>query len=167
MNTLNVVLAGARRGDTFVCIDGKPVENFRKDGRGYLISEYATESEKVRLSVHRYLDIGGFFWFITQIFFFIISIFGIFDVHGKGRWLSADCQIDVNLNEVSNLTVNLNPPSKYGRVANFVTDLQLDVISNNYVLEPKTKKIRTALTLTKLLTVVAVIVIAVVCIISL
>lgn len=164
MNNLKLILTGSKRGDMFVCIDGNPVENFQKDENGNRFCMYTTESEKVRLSVHRYLDLGGFIWFIAQIFFFIISIFGLFDVHGKARWLSADCQIDVNLKEVSNITVKLNNPSKKGRVADFITYLQMDVISNNFVLEPKTKTIRTLLTLAKLLTAVAVIIVAVMCI---
>ena len=143
MNTLNLKIMGVLRGDTFVTVDGA-----RVDSNSCAIQ---TEKTQVRVAVCRYIDVGGPLWFITQLLFFIVSIFGVFDVHAKRKYLVADCRIDVSLKEVSNLTIRINPPRKNAKVAEFVGDVWLAEWSNKYVADGKAKKIYLALNLIKVL----------------
>ena len=142
MNVLNLRITGALRGDTFVTVDGARVESNN--------CAIQTEKAQVRVAVCRYLDVGGPLWFITQLLFFIISIFGIFDVHGRGKYLVADCQMDVYIKETCDLTVKINPPKKNAKVATFVGDVWLAEWSNKYVPDERAKKKYLALNLIKL-----------------
>ncbi len=142
MNVLNLRITGALRGDTFVTVDGERVE-----GTSCAIQ---TEKAQVRVAVCRYLDVGGPLWFITQLLFFIISIFGIFDARGRGKYLVADCQTDIYLKQTCDLTVRINPPKKNAKVAEFTGDIWLAEWSNKYVADKRAKKICLALNLTKL-----------------
>lgn len=142
MNVLNLRITGALRGDTFVTVDGA-----RVDSNNCAIQ---TEKAQVRVAVCRYVDVGGPLWFITQLFFFLISIFGIFDVHARRKYLVADCQVDVYLKQVCNLTVRINKPKKNVKAAELVGDVWLAEWSNKYVADAKAKKIYIALNITKL-----------------
>lgn len=142
MNVLNLRIIGALRGDTFVTVDGARVESNT--------CAIQTEKAQVRVAVCRYLDAGGPLWFIAQLFFFIISIFGIFDVRGRGKYLVADCQMDIYLKQTCDLTIKINAPKKNVKVAEFTGDIWLAEWSNKYVPDERAKKKYIALNLIKL-----------------
>lgn len=159
MNVLNLRIIGALRGDTFVTVDGARVENNN--------CAFQTEKAQVRVAVCRYLDAGGPLWFIAQLFFFIISIFGIFDVRGRGKYLVADCRMDIYLKPACDLTIRINPPKKNGKVAEFTGDIWLAEWSNKYVPDERVKKKYLALNLIKLFLALAAIATLIICLVVL
>ena len=159
MNVLNLRITGALRGDTFVTVDGARVDSN--------VCAIQTEKAQVRVAVCRYVDVGGPLWFITQLLFFIISIFGIFDVHGRGKYLVADCQMDIYLKQTCDLTIKINAPKKNVKVAEFTGDIWLAEWSNKYVPDERAKKIYRALNITKLCLALAAIVTLITCLVVL
>ena len=147
--------------ETAVYIDDAPVE-YTKNKNGQWICKYQTENDKVNIKVYRMLDVGGIWWFLTQILFFLISIFGIFDVHRKERCLVIDFEAEVDLREQNNITLQFTRPKENQAAINVQTDLPTQVISNSYYTDTKAKKLRKGLMLTKLFTALAIIAIIIV-----
>lgn len=158
MKELEIKLTGAQNiGETIVSIDDKPVK-FKKNEFDSLVCKYQTENDKVNIKVIRMLDIGGVFWFLTQIFFFLITIFGLFDIHHKERCLVVDFETEVDLKEENTLTLQFNTPQENGTAITLQTDLTNKEISNKYYLDTKAKKKLKALKITKIFLALAILV---------
>ncbi len=157
MRELEIKLMGGQSlGEKIVSIDNKPVK-VEKNGFSNLVCKYQTENDKVNIKVYRMLDVGGILWFITQLFFFIISIFGIFDVHRKEKCFVIDFEIEVDLREENKLTLQLNTPKKDAQAINIQTDLAFKEVSNKYCLDDKAKKTLIGLKITKIFLTLAII----------
>lgn len=157
MRELEIKLIGHYNlSDTVINVDGNPVK-FRKNQFGHLVCNYQTEKDKVNVKIYRMLDVGGVLWFLTQIFFFLISIFGIFDIHRRERCLIPDFEAEFDLKEENKLTLQFNSPQGSGAAIKIITDLTSRVISNEYYLDVKAKKILKGLLLTKIFLALAII----------
>ncbi len=158
MRELEIKLTGVQNlGETIISIDDKPV-NVKKNEFGNLVCKYQTENDRVNIKVYRILDIGGVLWFITQLFFFIISIFGIFDVHYKERCMVVDFEAEVDLKEENKLTLQFNTPQENAQAINIQTDLTSREVSNKYYLDAEAKKTLKGLRIAKIILALAIIV---------
>ena len=96
MNTLKLRVINGSSTETVFKIDGKEVIPKRgKNGASEIT--YQTDKSSVKLSVQTYLDLRVKGWFLRSLFFFLISVFGIFDKRGNGksRALSYEGEIPV------------------------------------------------------------------------
>ena len=107
------------------------------------------------------LDVGGIVWFITQIFFFLISVFGIFDIHRKEKCMVFNFETEVDLKEENKITLQLNSPQENGQAIDVQTDLTNREISNRYYLDTKAKKTLKILRLTKIFLTLAIVITAI------
>ena len=108
MKQLTVELNNIQRlGYYGVFIDGDSVSS-EKDEHGKLVCKHQTEKDSVKIQVVRYLDCGSIWWFITQILFFIISIFGLLDIRGKNRGIALDFTAEVETANFGYITLNCN-----------------------------------------------------------
>lgn len=162
MKELEIKLTGQQNlGETVINIDDKPVK-FRKNEFGSLICKYQTENDKVNIKVFRMLDVGGMLWFITQLFFFLISIFGIFDTHYKERCLVIDFETEVDLKEDNKITLQINSPKENENAIIVQTDLINQEVSNQYYLDTSAKKTLKILKFSKIFLTLAIIIAAIV-----
>lgn len=160
MKVLNLKLTGgASLGDVEVRVDGQPIQ-FKKNEFSNVMSTYQTDHDIVRIEIYRMLDIGGPLWFITQLFFFLISLFGILDIHRKEKCIIINFAMDVTLEEVSHVTLKGNPPKIDAKAIDVETDVKIDEISNLYQLDNEARKKMKWLRIAKAL--VAVITIAII-----
>ena len=149
MREFELNLSGWKKlGPVYVELDGKPVE-MKDCGSGIVTCKYQTEGTHVNVKVYRMLDVGGFVWFITQLFFFVITLFGLFGTHTFKKFVAVDFETSVELQQVNKLTLKFNSIRDGGRAAELQTDLRVLEISNAYYAEPKAKKMYTALTIVK------------------
>lgn len=137
-------------------VNGEPVK-FKNNKFGNLVCNYQTESDRLSVKIYRLLDVGGFFWFLTQLLFFVVSVFGILDIHRKERCLVLDFQADFDLQDVNNLTLQINTPKENEKAVKVQTDLTYNEVLNEYYLDVKAKKKLKALTVTKLIFALAII----------
>lgn len=157
MKELEINFAGRPRlSETAVYIDDQPVE-YTKNKNGNWVCKYQTENDKVNIKVYRMMDIGGVGWFLLQILFFLIGIFGILDINRRERCLVIDFETEVELNEQSSLTLQFNRPKENQPAITVQTELQTQEISNTYYVDTKAKKIRKGLVLTKVFLALAII----------
>ncbi len=157
MRDVEIKLTGVHSlSETEVYVDDKPVK-FKKNEFKNLVCKYSTESEKINIKVFKMLDIGGAVWFITQLFFFLISIFGLLDIHHRQRCMVIDFEMDVDLKEENKITLQFNSPQEDKDAIEIQTDLVNRVITNKYCLDVKAKKTLKALLITKIILALAII----------
>ena len=105
---LNLKLMGLSLDNCAIFVDGKEIET-KKNKFGNITYNDAYEKDSVRIQIVRYVDVGGFLWFLFQIFLHIITIFGIFDFWKVKYIKRIDFVTDIDLvdglNEVT-LTYN-------------------------------------------------------------
>lgn len=157
MREVEIKLTGTQNlGETVIKIDDKPVR-FKKNEFGSYVCKYQTENDKVNIKVLKMLDVGGVWWFITQLFFFIISIFGIFDIHHKERCLIVDFEADFDLNEENKITLQVQSPKEDTKAIAVETNLSTQEISNTYYLDEKAKKTFKILNIAKIILALAIV----------
>lgn len=156
MKQLNLKFTGMLPDDTTVHMDGKQI-NFKKNKFGNQVATYQTEYETVKLEVYRLLDCGGVIWFLTQLFFFVISIFGIFDIHAKKRYLGLIYEADIELKEENDIILRCYTPKDGSKAFEAETDLVVREESNGYFVDKKAKKIFIFLLISKIFLAIAII----------
>lgn len=159
MKKLIITLRKNKLAD-YVLVNGENV-NFVKNKKAKIYyAEYFTEDNQVTISFDTYNPLNKWHWWLLGTFFFIISIFGIFDWHVSSKYIYMYQSI-ITLNEGDNF-VNLIPQRGKDKVVNVETSCAYDEIVNKKD-RPKRIKTRSALlTLTKVLLIVSVFVVGVI-----
>lgn len=157
MKTVNLKFTGMGYVDNpIVYVDEKPIK-LVKNQFNNLTSRVDTENDKVNIKIYKALDVGGFLWFITQIFFFLISIFGIFDVRQKNRYLTLEYQGEIILGETNDITLRCNPPKDNAKAFEIEGDLQTAEAENKYYIDKNAKKRLKLLLITKIILALAIV----------
>lgn len=157
MNILNLKLTGFKslEGVT-VLADGNPVK-LKQNEFNNSVACIDTEKDRIKIEVYRALDVGGIWWFLTQVVFFLISVFGIFDIYSKNRFLGVQFESEIRLAGNNNLTLKGNTPLDKARAVEIETDAEVNVSCNAYYVDVKAKKTLKALKITKILLAFAII----------
>lgn len=161
MKELNLKLLGdVQMGETMVLIDGKSAK-FKRNEFKNLVCHYETPNDSVKIEIYKAMDVGGVFWFLAQLFFFVISIFGIFDVYSKGRAVCFEYKAVVNLSEGKNdISLRYRNVKQDGEA--FVADGgDLNVELNRRFVDPKAKKKLKILNISKVLLAIAIVAVAI------
>lgn len=149
-----------------VTIDDQ-VMKFKKNGFGNLICIANTENERVCIRVKNYLDVGGVGWFLFQIFLFLISIFGLFDIHKKERCFRISFEANVLLKEENKIALQLTSPKESGKAIHIQTNLVNEEVVNEYYIDDQARRKLKILKWVKiLLTILILVSIAVGCIMN-
>lgn len=157
MKTLNIKLNGTQYlNNAIVYVDNKQVK-FKQNEFKNLVSKVETDSDKVTIKVYKALDVGGVVWFITQLFFFLISIFGIFDVYTKNRYLALCFECDVNLKDENNITLSCKKPVNNEKAFEVETDLIVSELENKFYIDEAAKKKLKWLLISKIILAVAIV----------
>ena len=121
---------------TTVYADNKPL-TFEKstDNHNNITTSFQTINNEVTLKIVRHSTLSTRLWFIYEMFFFFICIFGIFDMHERVRFVT-DCQCTLKIKTSSNVILDLSimKPRINGNVVKFGNPNNISVISNDYIL---------------------------------
>lgn len=158
MSELNLKLTNAQYlGYCQVKIDGKEVKCSKNEFGNY-VCKYRTESNSAKIEVFRYLDCGGVLWFLTQLFFFIISIFGLLDKkRNKYKAVALEFAAEADTADYGDITLNCNLPKDGARAIEIKSNTPVSEISNVYYTDKRAKRTFRALVAAKLFTAVAII----------
>ena len=98
MGTLNIAITGAQRLPLRVTANGAPLRVARSR-HGNLTCSLQTQEERVKIGIETIDELRSPLWFFASLFFFLISVFGIFDVRRpydrKGRTLRVVFWVDI------------------------------------------------------------------------
>ncbi len=128
MNTLSIKVVNPSANNSFINIDGKPVK-MKRGENGTGIITYQTENSSVHLSVKTFMEIKGKFWWLTSILYFIVSIFGLFDVRSNRKCRAITYEAELTLTNGDNCTMRLMRWKK-GEPAVTLTDIEKDEKEN-------------------------------------
>lgn len=150
MNQLNLQITGeANLENAFFDIDGQPVKLKRNKSKKLAYS-HSTTQDKAVIHIGKYLDVGGFFWFLTQLFFFLISIFGLLDIHARNKCLCFDYFLEVDLTENGEVKLHCNRPKENQPAIKVETELDTAESGNVYFVNKKAKNTLRALLIVKI-----------------
>lgn len=159
MKTLNLKIRGGIGLNPLIQIDGKNVE-YKKDKYEAIEINYKTESDFVDLKIQNVLEIKGKFWWLTQMFFFIISLFGILNPKLNKNLYSIDYQAKINLIEEQNdIVLKLNSTNINKPAIEIVGDVNVEEEVNQIIIDKEAKKRKKVLLISKIISWILLIVI--------
>ena len=152
MKQLTVELNNIQRlGYYGVFIDGNSVLP-EKDEHGKLVCRHQTENDSVKIQIVRYIDCGGVWWFITQILFFIISIFGLLDMQCRNRGIALDFIAEVETANFGYVTLNCNMIKDGAKAIEIKSNTPVKEEANGYYADEQAGKTFKKLFIAKIIT---------------
>lgn len=139
MRNVNLNVVGPSNLNPILAIDGKTVKT-KKNKYGNIQYSFDTEKDEIEVSVFRYLELNGRFWWLMAILFFVISIFGILNPPYEKKCIQIDYKVKLKLKENNDITIKLNVSSNDGKVGRIETVCDCEEISNNYGIDKVAQK---------------------------
>ncbi len=163
MKQLTLHVKGAGRINPTIMIDGHRVKT-KKNKFGTLDIQYATEKEKVEVAIYRHLQLASPFWLLIELFFYLISIFGILDSARQKTNIVLDCKflVDLTGQESGEVNVAVLVTKQNGDAIKIDSPLPTEIISNLYCVDKTIKRRQTILKWLKIAIFIATVVLVVV-----
>lgn len=114
MKEVNLILRGMDAKNAVIFVDDKAVKTKRNNFGGQTAT-VQTENNSVRVRVESVLELQNPMWLLTNIFFFLISIFGLLDVRPSKTLTVVEYDATITLVDGENniaLTLDLNKAPK-------------------------------------------------------
>ena len=141
MKTLNLKLQGGYEYRPIIEIDGKEVAYKRNKHEAATIA-YQTEKDSVDIKVKNILEINGPWWWFMQMFFYVISIFGILNQRLEKTCYIIDYQASIDLpNEQNDVTLKINLAKDGAKAIDVLSETKpKDETVNLFTLDQTAKK---------------------------
>lgn len=157
MNTVNLKITGTQHlSDVVVSINDQPVK-LKLNQFDNLVGTVQVEQPSAKIKIYKMLDVGGIGWFITQLFFFVISVFGLLDVRMRNRDLGVLYESEFQLNGDTEMTLRANLPRNQAPAFTVESDATVIEHSNLYTVDAKAKRTLKLLRWAKVLLALAII----------
>lgn len=154
MNKLNIKFRGGKLKDLLIHVDETPIK-LKQNKFGNFDYQYETEKDFVNIKIQRVLEIQSRFWFLWQMLFFVIGLFGIFDKRIDNRCVIIDAEYNISVGENTQVEFVLDY-TKPESVLQLQTEANVEEIKNISYIDKKLKKRRKILRLTKIFTAIGV-----------
>ena len=135
--TLNLYNNRGYKADVYV--DGQKVDNKEKKYNAPMKYEVSTDNDTVNVVIKKTFEINSKLYILKFLFYYIISVFGIFDVREK-VFKTMDVEFFVDLKKTQIVNMRLNAYSEGG--AAVIVDENAVVIERNAFYEDQTAKAR-------------------------
>ncbi len=149
MNTLNLQVVNPYQNNAFIMLDGEIVK-LKKSKRGRYEYSYQTKKSSVSVTLYQYSPLLTTFWFFTELFYFIISVFGVFDGYRSKKGLTVSLNAEIQLEENTDCLIRLLN-AKVDSPCAVIETANVNVIENTCFINEKINKRRKALILPKLI----------------
>ena len=149
MNKLYLSINGLP-AHTDIFLDGKYYKP-KKVKNHHPVIEYETEKDSVELTIKRYSHLSSRLWVLQELFFYIISIFGIFDKKFGKYYYKEYCNIVFKVQNETKATIKFNPPLSVRPVLNCKSDAEINEVENVYRVDRELKRKHKILTIVKVL----------------
>ena len=128
MAKLELEIVGYNNALNFLTINGKKVKmvNDKKSNKRSCFVE-ADKAEVIVCKTHNYT---GKHWFWWNLFYYLISVFGIFDFNNNKRCLVVDFRFNLNLENDTKVMMKINNFEDGGKFAEIESEVELEEISN-------------------------------------
>lgn len=151
MKTLNLKIQGGLELNPLVEIDGKVVD-CKKNKDGTIEIKHQTENESANISIKNVLEINGRCWWLVQMLYYIVSLFGILNPRLPKVCYNVEYQAKVNLIDGdNNLTLKFCHLKKNGKAIEADGGLNIEETINESSIDEKAKKRRKWLLISQLI----------------
>lgn len=140
MKNLNIKVVNKGPFEAYLLVDGKN-QKIKKNQFGSLMASVESEKDEVEVVISEWNDYKSRTWFVTNIIFFVISVFGIFDIKTNKRFCSIDFKAKIKMDkEDNNLTFTYNR-FEDGKIAIVHEgDCNIEIFSNKYFIDTVAKR---------------------------
>ena len=115
------------------------------------VCSYQTENKTVDLKICKYLEENSPLYFLWQILFFFVSIFGLFDKRGDRYCIVIEYHAKITLSEQTDATIRLNFRPDKNIAATITTEADVEEQTNTIFVDKAAKKRKKIATVIKLL----------------
>lgn len=139
MNNVEIKINGYLDKKTIIMINEKLVKP-KKNKFGGLSVNYSTESETCNLKIFNYFENSGKLWYLIYAVYFLISVFGLFDLPLRKKRLNVVLSTNLNLSEHCTFNVKLNAPKNNEEYATIESENTFEIIDNRAFINTTIKK---------------------------
>lgn len=139
MNNVRIKVLGNLSLSPVLLVDGKKAK-IKKNEFGNNICQVQTENEKIEVCLYKYHEFSGKFWLFTQTFFFIISLFGIFNTRFSKKINSLECKFIFDVKDNLDITIQLNEYKEGEKAVNITSELPFIEEENIYLKDEQVQK---------------------------
>lgn len=139
MKKVNITLFGAYAYRPVLCVDGKFVK-LKKAKNEKLTYTYETEKEKSTVEIFKVLEVNARLYLLTQIFFYLISFFGIFNARLDKKCIVSNVKYEFDLIENTDIKIRLNSPQANATAIKLEANTNFEMINNKFVVDENAKK---------------------------
>ena len=133
-----------KQHNTIVYIDGQKIKSEivkRKDD----VYTYASDKDRVNVKIVSFHQADSKWFYFISIFYFLISVFGIFDIRPNKKGMAMVCEFDVAMQESGEIKLCYNKFLPGTPALKIDTDLDIKVIENKFFIdEVVVKRVKTA-----------------------
>lgn len=150
MKSLKIKVSGVRKQNPLFFIDDKEVV-FKKNQFGSFEHFVQTEANSVNIKIKTLLELRSRWWFVAGIFFFIISLFGIFDYRFPKSCATISLDLNAKLGKDSQeINIHLFKTTSQKTCAEVRGELEFEEVENAFIVDTTAQKRRKTLRITKL-----------------
>lgn len=139
MAKLSIDIVGINVATENIMIDGKRPK-LVKNGAGRRSCVIETDKSEVEVSICHNHYYNGKNWFWWNLLFFIVSIFGIFDIYQNTRFLVVDCRFKLAINGDTNVELQIQNFEDGGKLLEVVSDNNVEILENKQFYDKEAQK---------------------------
>lgn len=114
MNNIDLKVRGLPK-NSFIFLDDKIIKP-KKNAFSSRVFVGQTEKQKISLKIYKVQDLSLKNWWLYEICYFILSIFGLFDYRGKGTFIELSYEATLNLAPDTQIELMFDRKSEAGLV---------------------------------------------------
>ena len=156
MSKVNLSVVDNKAYDNVIVVNGDRFK-YKKDKNRKLKGIVECDNECV-IEIYNWNEINSKLWLIVELFFFIISVFGIFDIKRDKKGKSIDFKAKFKTKDINNISLGFNVFKEGTPAIKIDADCDIEVIENKFYIDKKVIKRYKILKLCKLFTFLLVIV---------
>lgn len=160
MKKLNLKIVLNNSLESICKVNGKNL-NYKKNKFGCVETVIENDNEYSEIVIYNFREINCKFWFILEILFYIVSIFGIFDVKRDKKARSLSVRIKVRMEEDNNLKIVFNQFKDGGEAIRIDGDSTYEILDNRYYIDEEALKKFKILKIAKIFAFIIILVIAI------
>lgn len=106
MSVLNIKVRSLKKYAVQVLVDGRRVKG-KSDKTGNMVYTYHTDNAETKVEIFNVNELSSPLWWLWSIFYFFISVFGIFDSGYGNNFFDVRCNFSVDTTSDANLQVKI------------------------------------------------------------
>lgn len=139
MVNLNLEFVGFKEADGAISVNGEVVKLKKNKDKTYSYNT-ETEKEKSEIVIYKTHQYNGKHWFWWNFLYFIVSVFGIFDMRQNKKCLVLDAKFIVSTEKDTNVKITRQNFEDKEKLINIETDAEVEEVTNVQYYDKEARK---------------------------